>query len=218
MTDRTFGTVHASSGLRTVKCENLSSNPIDGTTISETGRSQFHFMLDWCLLAFHPGRGMYNHLALWPQIGKSSYSTLRSGQQCSQWTVMNNPKCNILRDEVIVGKYGRTSKFTYGTIQPIPIIINPEIEGGQYGSFSETYGLTVKDCGYSMSFIAPRSVVVENGDSGSIVLHAPSGDWLGLLFGETKTNAALFTPIDLVFRDIEKVTGYKVIEPMFNCN
>jgi hypothetical protein len=69
-----------------------------------------------------------------------------------------------------------------------------------------------------MSFVAHSGAAVGKGDSGSIVLHAPSGDWLGLIFGETRTKTALFTPIDLVFRDIEKVTGHKVVEPVFNYN
>ncbi|KAF2128006.1 hypothetical protein P153DRAFT_46479 [Dothidotthia symphoricarpi CBS 119687] len=217
-TDRSLGTVHASSGLRTVKCEKLSSNPADGKPVAETGKSQFRFMLDWCLLAFHPGRGMSNFLPMRQQYNIGGYSTLMSGQQCSQWTVMNNPKCHILRDEVSVGKFGRTTGFTYGIINSIPTVINPEIEGGQYKFSSETSSFTVKDCGHSMSFVAHKGTAVGKGDSGSIVLHAPSGDWLGLLFGETKTEAALFTPIDLVFRDIEKVTGHKVVEPVFNCN
>ena len=185
-TDRSFGKVHASSGLRTVKCEKLSSNPTDGKPVAETSMSQFRFMLDWCLLVFYPRRGMSNFLPMRQQHNTGSYSTLMSGQQCSQWTVMNNPKCHILRGEVSVGKFGRTTGFTYGTINSIPTIINPEIEGGQYKSSSETYGFTVNDCGHSMSFVAHSGAAVGKGDSGSIVLHVPSGDWLGLLFGETK--------------------------------
>ncbi|KAF9736513.1 hypothetical protein PMIN02_012276 [Paraphaeosphaeria minitans] len=65
-----------------------------------------------------------------------------------------------------------------------------------------------------MSFVGHSSApVVKSGDSGSIVLHTPSGDWLGLLFGSTGTGAALFAPIDVILRDIEIVTGCKVLEP-----
>jgi hypothetical protein len=52
-------------------------------------------------------------------------------------------------------------------------------------------------------------------DSGSIVLHAPSGKWLGPLFGQTYISAALFTPIDMVLCDIEELTGLDVVEPVF---
>ncbi|CAO2654502.1 Nn.00g112350.m01.CDS01 [Neocucurbitaria sp. VM-36] len=218
-TDRTLGRVHASSGLRIVKCEKFLSNPTDGEPVAETGKSQFRFMLDWCLLAFHPGRSMSNFLPIKrQQIQLRGDINLMLGQQCSQWTVMNNPNCYILRDEISVGKSGRTTGLTYGKINPVPTVINPEIDGGQYRFFSKTYGFMVKDCGYSMSIITYSSIAVDRGDSGSIVLYAPSGNWLGLLFGVTSAHAALFTPIDLVFRDIEKVTGHKVVEPVFNPN
>ncbi|KAH6644204.1 hypothetical protein C7974DRAFT_16474 [Boeremia exigua] len=216
-TNRSFGTVYASSGLRTVKCEKLSSNPTNGKAVPDTGKSKFRFMLDWSLLELHPKRGMVNVLPMRVQNNNARYSTLMSGQECAQWTVMNNPKCHILRDEVTVGKFGRTTGFTYGVINSIPTIINPNSEGGQYKNISDTYGFTVEDCGHSMSFVAHGGAAVGLGDSGSIVLHAPSGEWLGLLFGETRAKAALFTPIDLIFRDIEKVTELKVVEPVFNC-
>ncbi|KAJ4372477.1 hypothetical protein N0V83_004251 [Neocucurbitaria cava] len=219
-TDRSFGRVHASSGLRTVKAEKLSSNPTNGKSVAETGKAQFRFLLDWCLLAFDARRSMTNELPMRRQHNTSPHSTLNSGRDCKQWTVMNNPKCHILRDDVHVGKFGRTTGFTYGRINAIPVVINPEVKGGEYKSVSKTYGLTVENCGHCME-VLPHSGsgstnVVGSGDSGSIVLHAPSGDWLGLLFGETRAKAALFTPIDLVFRDIEKVTGHQVIEPVFN--
>jgi len=129
---------------------------------------------------------------------------------------MNGPRCNIVReDDVGVGKYGRTTAFTYGEINAIPVIIDPKSDGGVYTAFSESYGLTVKDCGCSMSFVAYEGSAVERGDCGSILMHTPSGDWLGLIFGESMANTALFTPIDLVLQDIEKVTGREVIEPVF---
>lgn len=214
-TERSFGTVYASSGLRTINCEKLSSESRDGQIATETGKSQFRFLLDWSLLSFHPKRGMSDFLPMQQQRMTHDYSTIVSGKQCSYWTAMNNPKCHILRDKVSVGKCGRTTGFTYGLISPIPTLINPDI-GGPYNFISAAKYLTVKDCIHSMSFVAHSGAAVEKGDSGSIVLHAPSGDWLGLLFGETSTKSALFTPIDLVFRDIEKVTGQKVIEPVFN--
>ncbi|KAJ4989089.1 hypothetical protein SVAN01_05351 [Stagonosporopsis vannaccii] len=215
-TDRSFGTAYASSGLRTVKCEKLTSNPKDGKAVVETGKSQFRFLLDWALLSFHPKRGMSEFLPMLQQSKIANHSTLRSGRQCSKWTVMSNPKCHILRDGVSVGKCGRTTGFTYGLINSIPTLINPDIEEGQHEFISATYGLTVKDCGHSLSFVAHSGAAVGRGDSGSIILHAPTGDWLGLLFGKTRTNAALFTPIDLVFRDIKNVTGQEVVEPVFN--
>ncbi|KAH8702832.1 hypothetical protein GQ44DRAFT_783603 [Phaeosphaeriaceae sp. PMI808] len=218
--DRSFGKVHASSGLRTVKCERFSSSPTDGKLVAKTGKSQYNFILDWCLLTLHTKRGISNLIPALDQYQNVDHSIISSNKKCSQWTVMNNPKCSILREEVSVGKVGRTTRFTYGMIHPIPTIINPEVEQGAYRSISGTYGLKVEDCGHCMSFVShrPIDVAVSDGDFGSIVLHAPSGDWLGLLFGETSSRAALFSPIDVVFRDIEKVTGHKVVDPIFNSN
>ena len=214
-TERSFGTVYASSGLRTINCEKPSSNSEDGQIAGETGKSHFRFLLDWSLLSFHPKRGMSDFLPPEQQRITHDYSTIVSVKQCSRWTVMNNPKCHILRDEVSGGKCGRTTGLTYWTCEPDSDPIDPGI-GGQFKFTSATKYLTVEDFFHSMSFVAHSGVAVEKGDSSSIVLHAPSGDWLGLLFGETSAKSALLTPIDLVFRDIEKVTGHKVVEPVFN--
>ncbi|KAF2439730.1 hypothetical protein P171DRAFT_395639 [Karstenula rhodostoma CBS 690.94] len=219
--DRTFAAVCASSGLRSVRSERFSSDPKTGQVAAETGKPLLRFLLDWSLLTFHPQRGMTNELPLRQQNNPpgAQNKTLLSGKVCSQWTVLNNPKCHILRDEVNVGKFGRTTGFTYGQINAIPTIIDPVVGGKQYKSTAEAYVFTVEDCGHAMSFVGHTSApVVKSGDSGSAVLHAPSGDWIGLLFGSTSTGAALFTPIDLVLRDIETVSGLNVVEPAFNPN
>jgi hypothetical protein len=39
-----------------------------------------------------------------------------------------------------------------------------------------------------------------------------------LLFSERKTNATLLASIDLVFEDLEKGTGHRVVECVFNCD
>lgn len=219
-TNRNFGTLLASSGLRTVKSEKLASDPSTGKLAPPTGKTQFRFMLDWALLDMLPSRSVINALPMRPHDSSNTgtYPKLMSGQQCTRWTTMNNPKAHILRDEVNVGKFGRTTAWTFGFLNAIPTIINPESEGGQFKFMAETYGLTVKDSGYCLSMIGHNGAAVGVGDSGSIVMHSPSGDWLGLLFGETRTKAALITPIDLVFRDIESITGLTVVEPVFNAN
>jgi hypothetical protein len=214
ITDLAFGTVAASSGLRTVKSEMFSSDPATGERIAETGKSKFRFILDWSLLDFHSERGMTNRLPLFP-FKSPIESYLGPALSCSKWTTLNNSKCHVMRDEVKVGKIGRSTGLTYGIVNAIPTIINPNIDEGEDKFMSDTYSLTVKDCGFCMSFYSPKGAAVEKGDSGSIVLHVPSGHWLGLLFGETSTKGALFTPIDLVLRDIEEVTGHKVVEPAF---
>jgi hypothetical protein len=212
--ESSFGAVHASSGLRTVRCEKFSSDPTTGKRVAETGKPRYRFLLDWSLLAPPSTRSMANSLdeSLYEP---TQISHIPQSPFFSNWTTMNNPKCNIMRDEVEVIKIGRTTGLTHGTVNAIPTIITPDMDGGQHKFMSDTYGLTVEECGHSMSFTSPEGAAVGTGDSGSIVLHTPSGHWLGLLFGEISTRAALFTPIDLVLRDIEEVTGHKVVEPAF---
>ncbi|KAF9694672.1 hypothetical protein EKO04_007343 [Ascochyta lentis] len=219
-TDRSFGTLYASSGLRTVRAEKLSSNPFTGKLAEPTDKTKFRFMLDWSLLEMLPSRSMVNTLPMRANdsFNTGKYDKLLSGQECKQWTTMNNPKAHILRDEVSVGKFGRTTAFAYGYINAIPTVINPASGGSQFQFIAKAYGFTVEESGFSLSMIAHHGAAVSLGDSGSVVLHAPSGDWLGLLFGETRTKAALITPIDLVFRDIKDITGLDVVEPVFNPN
>lgn len=218
--DRIFATVTSSSGIRSIRTERMSSNPATGTTAAATEKSPKNFLLDWSLSAFHPQRVMTNTLPLiHQQINPVVPQDRRlwTGQICNQWTVLNNPKCHVLKDDVHVAKFGRTTGVTYGMVNPVPVIIDPGIEDKQYRSIADTYHLTVNDCGHAMGFVGYKNAqVVDSGDSGSVVQHVPSGDWLGLLFGSTIAGAALFTPIDLVLRNIESVTGLKVVEPAFN--
>ncbi|KAK7192293.1 hypothetical protein PSPO01_01865 [Paraphaeosphaeria sporulosa] len=219
--ERTFATLSASSGRRSVRAERLPSDPKTGNIASPTGKLPLRFLLDWSLSVFHSERGMANALPLRQQDiqSKDKERTLLSGKACTRWTVLNNPKCHNLREEVNVGKHGRTTGFTYGQVNPIPTIIDPIIGDKRFAPIANGYGFTVDDCGHAFSFVGHTpGPVVESGDAGSLVLHAPSGDWLGLLFGSTNTGAALFTPIDLVLRDIQTVTGYEVLEPTFNPN
>lgn len=217
--DRVFGAVSASSGLRSIRSEKLATDPKTGKATVSTGKPLLRFLLDWSLLAISPHRGMDNNLPKVEQnntVGEAKQKLL-SGKACSYWTALNDPKCHILRDEVRVGKFGRTTGFTYGQINPVPTLIDPVSQGGQFKPFSDQYSFTLDDCGAAMCFVDAKSrAVVDSGDSGSVVLHAPSGDWLGLIFGMTNTGAALFTPIDIVFRDIQNITGFEVIEPAFN--
>lgn len=69
-----------------------------------------------------------------------------------------------------------------------------------------------------MEFVAHRNAGMKTGDCGRIGLHAPSGDWIGLVSGQTSTGLALFTRNNHVFGNIKGVTGYKAIEPVCDWN
>lgn len=60
-----------------------------------------------------------------------------------------------------------------------------------------------------------RNDFSEFGDNGSIVVHDGSGTQLGLLFGVTSTGQGMFVPMNLVFGDIERITGKDVVKPSY---
>ncbi|KKY17668.1 hypothetical protein UCDDS831_g06259 [Diplodia seriata] len=54
----------------------------------------------------------------------------------------------------------------------------------------------------------------EGGDSGSWVFDTETGAWIGVLFGgPLYEEYAYITPVDIILRDVEDVTGKKVVEP-----
>ncbi|KZM23930.1 hypothetical protein ST47_g4875 [Ascochyta rabiei] len=164
----------------------LSSDPSTGNLADPTGKTRFRFMLDWSLLDIHPSRSMVSALPM------RAHDSSNTGN---------------------VGKFGRTTALTYGYINAIPTIINPESGGGggggQFESDAKPHGSTVEHHGAAVGL----------GHSGSAIMHAPSENWLGLLFSVTRTKAALITrPSTCLFRDIKEVTGLHVIEPAFNPN
>lgn len=229
--NRDFVAVYASSGHRSVRAEKTSTDGRTGRKLPPTpGKAIYRFALDWSLSELAPTRGMLNRVPEHPPIPvRERPRSLSSEQRCEEWTVLGgkkkeeNQNVNPWADDVNVGKFGRTTGFTYGQLDSLPVLIDPETENPRHGKFTkmaQKYNFTVADygCVYAVISHKPGGVFVEGGDSGSVLVHAPSGTWLGLIFGEAKSGNALFTPIDLVFRDIEQVTGYAVVEPRFTPN
>lgn len=214
--DRKFGILYASSGLRTTSCEKFSTDPNTGQSVTPTNKAINRFLLDWSLVQILPGRDMQNMLPVSDSLSSNEGVELWEHEICQTWSTLNNPFANINRDELVVGKFGRTTRCTYGLINRAPVIINPEVNNGEFRFMSEAYGMTVKDSAACFQMTAAKALVLESGDSGSIVIHVESSNWLGLVFGETASGSALFTPIDVVLRDIEEVTKLKIVEPVFS--
>lgn len=215
---REFGTLFASSGPRLVTRQEFLPRPGASQQKSKASAASVNFLLDWALLDIVPSRSVKNEL---PNTGMRPNGTkthLVEGQLCRTWTPLDSRKTHIKRDEVEVGKHGRTTGFTFGTINCSLTRINPDIDSGWDG-FGKVYGLNSSTIGLCYSIIKRgKSSFVNAGDSGSVVVHDESGTWLGLLFGENASGSGLMLPIDLVFKDIENVTGLAVTEPTIDLN
>ncbi|PVI07226.1 hypothetical protein DM02DRAFT_666961 [Periconia macrospinosa] len=132
-------------------------------------------------------------------------------------TSLAEHRLNLNAHEVQVIKYGRTSGFTCGEIFPQRVLINPDLP--KWAGFAP-YGFNTSNQGTAVEVQFKggeknSTCFIASGDLGSVVLHKKTGKWLGLIFGSTAEGEGLMTPIDLVIRDIEFVTGKKVVEPIF---
>jgi hypothetical protein len=209
--ERGIGHVYAGSGQRTTEANKHASD-------FDTGRSKekkkalepvFVFPLDWALIRMDDTRvrNVTNRL---PDINvpMNSNTKLTSLKLCSHWS-----NFNVNKEVVSVAKFGRTSGWTFGTINSCMLVINPETDA----EISAVYGFTKKNpatC-FGVTNAQRRFPFIERGDSGSILVHDPSGTQLGLLFGVSEGGEGMFIPMDLVHRDIRRVTGKDVVEPSF---
>lgn len=119
-----------------------------------------------------------------------------------------------------VAKYGRTTRWTFGHVNATLAKINPNEDAeiaNKYKYTNEKYGEV-----WSVGSRHPDKdfFFLKKGDSGSICIFDPPsasdsqvGSWLGLLFGYTVLGQGIMTPMDLVIKDIEDVTNYKVTLP-----
>jgi hypothetical protein len=210
---RDFGTLFASSGPRVMERPEFLREPSSAQPKGKAASTNVNFLLDWALLEIAPSRSVENTL---PNTGMRPNATtthLVEGQLCNTWTPLDSGKTHIKRDEVQVAKYGRTTGYTFGTINCALTKINPEIDSS-WENFGKVYHLDNSTVGVCYSIIRRgKSDFVDSGDSGSVVVHDDTGTWLGLLFGENASGSGLMLPMDLILKDIQNVTGLAVTEP-----
>jgi hypothetical protein len=200
-TSRDFGSLYASSGFRRVNRFEYDSAPI---------RS---FMLDWGLLKISGNRTVSNNMPRASMALDGANTKIVPGQLCNTWTPLNKGKVNLKRYEVDVVKHGRTTGYTFGSINCGLTKINPEADP-EWIKMAKTYNFSEGDVGHCYSVIKRgKREFVEAGDSGSIIVHDASGTWLGLLFGESGSGAGLMIPIHMIFEDVKQVTGLAVVDP-----
>jgi hypothetical protein len=209
---RTLGTLFASSGPRTVKSPEFPTS-IGSAQPKGMAATEYQFLLDWALLKTDPSRTVRNELARVGFVLDGATTQLFQGQPCDTWTPLNIGKTHIKKEEVEVAKCGRTTGWTFGTISSVLTKINPEHDI-TFKEMAKVYGLSGSSFGTCYSVVKRgRRSFVDSGDFGSIIVHDPTGTWLGLLFGESAASSGLMIPITMVINDIENVTGSTVVEP-----
>ncbi|KAE8828209.1 hypothetical protein PTNB85_07395 [Pyrenophora teres f. teres] len=221
---REFGTLLAGSGR-------MSFNAPKYMTDEQTGRprpppsgedqaaEEYIWLMDWALIQFAKGRSQVNRMSkadfITSNVSRDIKTNFLPGIPANNWTSLNAGACNLRREDVKVAKYGRTSGWSFGQINHAITAINLSKE---FKHLAEQYGYTNGRYGHVWSVMKRHHMhdpFLTRGDSGSICVHDPSGAWLGLLFAETSTGSGLMLPIDVVFQDIERVTGEKVTEPKY---
>ncbi|EUC49151.1 hypothetical protein COCMIDRAFT_33414 [Bipolaris oryzae ATCC 44560] len=198
---RNLGHVYAGSGHRTIAANKYAldaraEQPKERTIL----QFQDQWILDWALIRIDDIKLREVGDMLPPTLSPRA-SPLVPYHWCNKWSTFD-----ANRKTIDVAKYGSTTGITFGTINPAIVYINPKSDAqlSAVNGFTEQtpascFAVVMEDGKYPPFF--------EPGDSGSVVLHRKSGTQLGLLFGMTSCDNALFIPMDLVFQDIERITG-----------
>jgi len=217
--DTILGTVYATSGYRSAFNDAYTSQEAAAWSRVTEGNEDLTkkingkplgWGLNWAIIKLQPLRDVTTHVPSPTHGVKMSHRATLGTYQ----TIQPHRAYNVV-------KYGRTSKWTTGTISKIgsllklrlpgdPISVVPAELDHAFKSIVLAYG--VKSRSRSREFLSP-------GDSGSVVLLNQSEKKaivVGLGFAANRvTMVSYMMPIDLVLKDIEKVTGCGVIEPVF---
>lgn len=197
-TDRALGTVAADSGYRTALAPPAS---LPGAPLPAS-KALTEFPLDWSLTLLTPHKTPHNRLP--PTTPHSP--RLQPHQLSNTWT-SPSPQ----RHCIPVAKYGRSSGWTVGAINSASTHINPRNDCDMSTEFAfETRG---PGCYSIVADAKSCHRMVEKGDEGSIALHDGEGTWVGMIIGVTGAGCGVMVPIEVVFADIEKVTGKRVVAP-----
>ena len=168
--------------------------------------------LDWCLVDIHikvECSATINLLDI--NTSAKARTTMTDQIFCNRWSIFN-----VSRNTVRIAKMGRKSGWTFGTIGSELIRIDSKVSVGQFADIAEKHGLTTSSPEYCWQVVPSRKhcTFIEGGDSGSVLLHDPSGTWLGLCFGQIGAGNGLVMAIDRVFEDIKIITGTEVKSPV----
>lgn len=202
---RYIGRVYAASGFRT--CENPRFPQLMESS---------DWALNWCLAQVDQPKSISPQLQHVPKLAKH----VKSGDQVTQY-------CSISSQENYdIVKRGRTTGWTRGTTSAVPSILRisdsplplPALPTIQKVEFEEKWGGNPV---FVQTIVGTKEVpqFIEPGDSGSVALldqasNVSGVSAVGLCFAANAGSyASYMIPMDLVVKDIEEVTGAKVVEP-----
>jgi hypothetical protein len=218
--DRSMGTVMASSGKRTVQYDRYSPKEMEKWTrvheedsgvkdlIGDTPRLQWY--IDWALIKIRPERAISNH------VKKTNRPVaLQELSEAGTYAALDPYRAYP------VTKFGHTLNWTTGTINKVASRIHLRFDKSsvvsvdlkdKYGTVGMAYGIVSNR--EDKDFIGPE-------DSGSVVLlnkHNPTQKAIivGLGFASClRTVVSYMIPFDLVVRDMELRTGKTVVRPKY---
>jgi hypothetical protein len=203
---RHVGHAYAASGYR------IRENPSYGL------EQRKNWALDWCLIQVDQPRFISSRLYKVPSTGYYIQNKAEVAQYCTISADMHY--------EVV--KRGRTSGWTRGTVSAIHSVVRVTGKFQPSLALPTVQGVKIKGkWGDGIVFV--HGIVgtkedpqfVKPGDSGSLILLDQSSNIhgvsiVGLGFaGNDCSCASYMLPMDLVVKDIEEVTGGKVIEPRY---
>lgn len=207
--DRQIGALYAASGFRYTP--GITYNTEEHGRKKEGVQSYHRWALDWALINLDSKERMFENKTRTMSEKIKPMTILKANDDCQKWSTFD-----VRRNTIDLIKRGRTTDWTAGRISSLPVRINPK----EHRGIAQPFGFTEDEpeSAWGLHPVprkdkAQEEAVCEPGDSGSVFVQDENGTWVGLLFAELGSGSALMTPIDLVIRDIEWVTGARVVEP-----
>ena len=161
----------------------------------------YTWALDWAAVQLLPKRPMKDIIE---HTKKEQFIHGMRGEELREWSV------SMLQPGIRVSKRGRTTGWTEGYVNSIKADLNITRKEGNkaINPYKGTITAWVVHNSFGMGKFC---------DSGSIILNSRTTSQLGLMFGnDLYTGFGYFTPFDLVIRDIENITGGRVVKPTHN--
>ncbi|KAL0265427.1 hypothetical protein SLS55_001394 [Diplodia seriata] len=162
--------------------------------------------LDWALMTLAAPRLLENIFPL-------AYA---STAELFDWQLKDVPGWSVAKigSDCNVMKCGRSTGWTTGKLSTT----ETWIQLGEKEPWKSSYGSVVSALmvhnDAEVKTKMGQTTFSEGGDSGSWVFDTETGAWIGVLLGgPLYEEYAYITPVDIILRDVEEVTGKKVVEP-----
>lgn len=197
---------HETMQIRHLNPELVAMMPSPETHGIAANSGPYTWLLDWSLLKpCSPNHHLKNTVT-----NTSPHSNIHQFQ--GKETTTHTPPTTSLAD-LLVSKRGGTTGWTEGKVNSIPAELNITQRSMYEKEISHCFGQSVS-AWVGHSFFSEDPKFCKAGDAGGFVLDSRNGDVVGVLFAsDQETGDGYFVPFDVVVRDIEMVTGGKVVNP-----